>query len=355
MHNNSNFSFAEYIWIDGVRPTSKLRSKMRILEIGRTPSLKDFPEWNFDGSSTSQANGSDSDCILRPVCFVQDPIRKEGGYIVMCEVLDSSNNSHESNTRSKLRKVLDAGAKDYEPWIGFEQEYTLFQNKKPLGWPENGFPEPQGPYYCGVGFKRVFGRDLAEHHARMCMKAGILLYGINAEVMPGQWEFQIGFRGNDKESIDALTVCDHTWIARWLLCRLGEEYGYDISFDNKPVKGDWNGAGMHTNFSTNQTRDKSNGLIAIENAIKELTSKHKDHILLYGEGLSERLTGLHETCDINTFKYGIADRGASIRIPRSVYLEKCGYFEDRRPGANADPYLVAMALCASVCNIKIVK
>lgn len=348
---SKKFKFGEYIWLDGTEPTRQIRSKMRALQLSENPTIDEFPEWGFDGSSTNQATGDDSDCILRPVTLLQDPLRGEGNYLVMCEVFNADGTPHESNSRAQLRSILEAGASKEDPWIGFEQEYTLFKDGVPLGWPKAGYPGPQGPYYCGVGAGEVFGRDLAEEHAKVCNDAGILFYGINAEVMPGQWEFQIGFRGDESEPSDVLTVSDHVWVARWLLHRIGEKFGIHASFENKPVKGDWNGAGMHTNFSTNSTRDKKTGLDAINAAIENLSTKHSEHIQLYGDGLNERLTGLHETCDIDTFKHGVADRGCSIRIPQGVNLNGYGYFEDRRPGANADPYLVAARLCTSVCGI----
>lgn len=347
----SNFTLAEYIWIDGAVPTRFLRSKARVVNLGSNPSIEDFPQWSFDGSSTNQAPGNDSDCLLGPKYFVTDPIRGEGNYLVMCEVLNPDGTPHESNSRAQLREVLDAGAAEQEPWCGFEQEYTLFKNRSPLGWPEHGYPGPQGPYYCGVGSEEIFGREIAEDHAQLCLEAGLMYYGLNAEVMPGQWEFQTGYRGDDSETADVLTIADQTWIARWLLYRVGEDYGVSVSLDNKPVKGDWNGAGMHTNFSTNDTRDKSKGRQAIADATKKLEAKHKEHIILYGAGLADRLTGHHETCDINTFKVGDADRGCSIRIPQQVAQKGYGYFEDRRPGANADPYLVAARICATVADV----
>lgn len=348
---NDGFVLAEYLWLDGAVPTRQVRSKTRVIKVSNNPTIEEFPEWSFDGSSTNQATGDDSDCLLQPVSFVNDPIRGAGNFLVMCEVNNPDGTAHISNSRAQLRNVLSAGANKLEPWVGFEQEYTLFQHRNPLGWPEDGFPGPQGPYYCGVGSREVFGRKLAEHHAKICLEAGIAFYGLNAEVMPGQWEFQIGYRGAGDSAGDVLTVSDHTWMARWLLRRIGEDYGFYPSFDNKPIKGDWNGAGMHTNFSTNETRDKSKGQAAIDNAIANLSKKHAEHIKIYGAGLSDRLTGLHETCDIDTFKAGAADRGCSIRIPQSVHQKGYGYFEDRRPGANADPYLVAAKLCATVANI----
>lgn len=348
----SNFTMAEYIWMDGAMPTRHLRSKARVVNVGNSPTIDDFPEWSFDGSSTNQASGDDSDCILKPVAFFSDPIRGDGHFLVMTEVLNPDGTAHESNSRAQLRDVLDAGAAAQDPWAGFEQEYTMFQGRQPLGWPENGgFPGPQGPYYCGVGADEAYGRDIVEEHAQACLDIGLLFYGINAEVMPGQWEFQIGYRGDSKEKADVLTASDHTWVARWLLYRIAENYGVTISTHNKPVSGDWNGAGMHTNFSTKDTRDKAKGMKAIEDAVEALSKRHPEHIKLYGYALDRRLTGLHETCDIDTFKSGTADRGCSIRIPQLVAQKGSGYFEDRRPGANADPYLVAARLCTTVCGV----
>lgn len=347
----TNVGLAEYVWLDGSVPVRKIRSKAKVVNFSGKAKLEDFPEWSFDGSSTNQAAGEDSDCIIKPVNFVKDPIRGEGNYIVMCEVFNPDGSVHESNSRAQLREVLDAGAAQHDPWIGFEQEYTLFKRNIPLGWPEHGFPAPQGPYYCGVGSEQIFGRDLVEDHAEMCIAAGLMFYGINAEVMPGQWEYQVGYRGVDGEDSGVLNICDHMWIARWLLHRVSEEYDVHVSLDNKPIKGDWNGAGMHTNFSTNETRDKKKGRAAIATAVEKLSKKHDKHIVLYGDKLHERLTGRHETSSIHEFSAGTTDRGRSIRIPAPVVQKGYGYFEDRRPGANADPYLVAARIAATVCDI----
>ena len=251
---------------------------------------------------------------------MDDPIRGSGNYIVMCEVMNPDGTPHESNSRAQLREVLENGGEALNMWIGLEQEYTLFQDGRPLGWPQDGYPGPQGPYYCAAGADRIFGREIAEHHAQLCLEAGLLFYGINAEVMPGQWEFQLGWRGDEGETALSMDVADQAWIARWLLHRVGEEYDVTVSFENKPIKGDWNGAGMHTNVSTVDTRDKAKGAAAIKAATDALAAKHAEHIKLYGADLDERLTGDHETCDINTFKVGDADRGCSIRIPKPVAL-----------------------------------
>ncbi len=346
------FSMAEYIWLDGAEPTRQLRSKTRIISLpqGRAGQLSDFPQWGFDGSSTSQADGGDSDLILAPVNVIRDPNRGPGDRLVLCEVLNPDGSPHASNTRAQLRQALQEGAAAHEPWFGFEQEYTLFQDGKPLGWPSNGYPGAQGPYYCGVGSGRVFGRDLVEAHAQACLDAGLMIYGINAEVMPAQWEFQIGYRGLKGEEADPLIVSDHLWLARWLLLRLGEESGIEVSFDPKPVRGDWNGAGNHTNFSTRSMRDPDGGMECIREGISRLGSNHEAHIAGYGHGLQHRLTGLHETCAIDQFRGGVADRGASIRIPRQVEKRGFGYLEDRRPGANCDPYVVCRLILQTVCG-----
>jgi glutamine synthetase len=340
-----------YIWIDGTCPTQTLRSKVKIVpHPKKTVSLDDFPQWSFDGSSTYQATGHESDLILQPVCFTKDPILGEDHYLLLCDVLNPNGTPHSSNKRAKLVHIMEQKGKKLEPWIGFEQEYTLFKGQQPLGWPERGYPAPQGPFYCGVGSDEVFGRALVEKHAKACLDAGIMLYGTNAEVMPGQWEFQIGYRGIEGESADPITVCDHLWLARWLLYRLGEDFDISAKLHPKPVKGDWNGAGKHTNISTKETRHPKTGMEAIHKAIKALEARHREHIAVYGADLELRLTGKHETASINQFIAGVGHRGASIRIPAPVAKKGYGYIEDRRPGANANPYEVAAILIETICG-----
>jgi len=341
-----------YIWIDGAKPTQKLRSKVRVIKhpAGEIK-LSDFPEWGFDGSSTYQASGNDSDLVLKPAHFAKDPILGDENYLLLCEVMNTDGTPHESNKRAKLIQLMSNGGKAHDPWIGFEQEYTLFNGVQPLGWPERGYPAPQGPFYCGIGADEVFGRNLAEEHAQACIDAELMLFGTNAEVMPGQWEFQVGYRGIDSESPDPVTVSDHLWLARWLLYRIGEDYGITATLDPKPVKGDWNGAGKHTNFSTEKMRDPATGMKTIEQAIERLSQRHQEHIEVYGHGLEDRLTGEHETAPISQFTSGVGNRGASVRIPQAVASKGYGYLEDRRPGANADPYEVAAKLMETICKI----
>ncbi len=342
---------AEYIWLDGTSPTQELRSKSRILSVESVDSIDVFPIWGFDGSSTQQATSADSDCELKPVSFYCNPLHKSADnyYLVLCEVLNPDGTPHKTNTRCNLQEILDKEKRGSNPWIGFEQEYTLFAETRPLGWPHRGFPGPQGPFYCGIGASRVFGRNIAESHMGLCRQAGLSIFGINAEVMPGQWEYQIGYRGIKEEHCGPLQMSDHAWVARYLLKRVGEKYDVIVSFDNKPVSGDWNGAGMHTNFSTEATRHQKTGLKAIYQAVEKLKKNHMEHIKDYGHGLEKRLTGTHETSYINQFKSGVSDRGASIRIPLQTSKDGHGHFEDRRPGANADPYLVSSRLVETVC------
>ena len=330
---------AEYIWIDGHVPTPKLRSKTKIID-GPITRLEQIPEWGFDGSSTMQAEGHDSDRSLHPVTWVPDPIRRGDHILVMTEVRYPDGRVHASNKRARLVEIANQ-RKEHAAWFGIEQEYTFFQGRSPLGWPDGGYPAPQGPFYCGVGADEVYGRDIVEEHLEACLYAGIGLSGINAEVMPGQWEFQIG-------PLASLEVSDQLWLARWLLYRIAEEYGVNATLHPKPVKGDWNGAGAHTNFSTKEMRAEG-GYTQVEAACKKLATRHEEHMAVYGAHNEERLTGLHETCSIHEFRYGVSDRGASIRIPLATVKAGKGYLEDRRPAANMDPYEVCAILLETVC------
>ena len=325
---------AEYIWIDGQQPTAKLRCKAKVVPMGEDP-----PVWGFDGSSTEQAPGFNSDCVLNPVFVCPDPIRGGDNKLVMCEVLLTDMTPHPSNTRAACAEVAEKYAA-FEMWFGIEQEYTLFQGPRPLGWPPYGFPAPQGGYYCGVGADEVFGRELVERHLDACMKIGLSISGINAEVMPAQWEFQIG-------PVGTLQVSDQLWVARWLLYRLGEDLGISATLDPKPVRGDWNGAGAHCNFSTKYMREDYDACVA---AAEALGTKADLHIANYGHRIEERLTGQHETLSYKEFRYGVSDRGASVRIPWQVARDRKGYIEDRRPNANSDPYVVTRLVVDTVCG-----
>ena len=326
---------AEYIWIDGTAPTAKLRSKTKIVADGA-----ELPIWGFDGSSTNQAPGDRSDCVLQPVFSCPDPIRGGDDVLVLCEVLTIDMAPHPTNTRAACAAVADRYA-DQEAIFGIEQEYTFFKDGRPFGFPiGGGFPAPQGGYYCGVGSDEVFGRPVVEAHLENCLKAGLSISGINAEVMPGQWEFQIG-------PVAAPQVADELWVARWLLYRIAEDYGISATLDPKPVKGDWNGAGAHTNFSTNAMRDDYDAIIV---ACEALGKRVEEHVAGYGAEIEHRLTGMHETAPWNVYSYGVSDRGASVRIPWQVKVDGKGYIEDRRPNANCDPYVTTKLIIKTCCG-----
>lgn len=334
-----------YIWIDGTG--EGLRAKTKTLDfIPKCP--EECPVWNFDGSSTAQAEGSNSDVYLFPVSLFNDPFRCGRNKLLLCDTYKYNKTPTDSNKRISCKKVMDEAAAAH-PWFGIEQEYTLLDiDGHPLGWPKNGFPGPQGPYYCGVGANRVYGREIVEAHYRACMYAGVKIAGTNAEVMPAQWEFQVG-------PCEGISMGDHLWIARFILHRVAEDFGVVVSLDPKPMPGDWNGAGAHTNFSTLAMREEG-GLKAIEVAIDRLGKEHKRHIQMYdpkkGQDNERRLTGFHETSSIHDFSAGVANRGASIRIPRDVAAEGCGYLEDRRPSSNCDPYMVCEALVRTMVTNK---
>ncbi len=323
----------EYIWLDGYQPEANLRSKTKIVELSNEPTLEDLPMWSYDGSSTQQAEGRSSDCLLKPVKVLKDAGRKNG-FLVMCEVLNPDGTPHKSNNRADFQDAEDF-------WFGFEQEYVIKKNGKPLGFPSLGFPEPQGQYYCGVGTENVVARDLVEEHLELALASGLEITGINAEVMIGQWEFQL----LGKSAKDA---ADDLYIARYLLLRVAEKFGVEIEFHPKPIKGDWNGSGMHTNFSNSFMRNIG-GEEYFKSILSNLENRHSEHISNYGSMNHERLTGMHETQAMDKFSFGVSDRGASIRIPlATVENGWMGYLEDRRPASNACPYLVTAMILQAV-------
>lgn len=323
----------EYLWLDGCTPT-QIRYKTKVVkEPLKVPEWGFDPIWGFDGSSTEQADGNSSDCVLKPVRVYPNPL-EENSSIVLCEVYNVDDTPHKSNSRKLLEDVI---SDSIDEWVGFEQEYTLFKDGRPLGWPEVGEPAPQGDYYCG----RNIGENISREHLNACIKAGISICGTNAEVMLGQWEYQIGAGGS-------LNMSDDLWVARWLLERICEKNGVSVSLHPKPIEGDWNGAGCHTNFSTKEMREDG-GYQKIIEACEKLSNNPQEHIEVYGVDNDKRLTGLHETCDINTFRFGVSDRGASIRIPWQVERDGKGYLEDRRPSSNCDPYKVSYRLIKTIC------
>ncbi len=324
----------EYIWLDGYEPTQSLRSKTRI-EDDFSGKLEDCPMWSFDGSSTRQAEGGSSDCLLKPVAIFPDPDRKNG-YLVMTEVLNADGTAHPSNGRA----TIDDDDNDF--WFGFEQEYFIWdpETNLPIGFPRD--QTPQGQFYCSVGGKNAFGRDIVEEHLDQCLDAGINVEGINAEVAAGQWEFQCFSKG-------AADAGDQIWVARYLLERVAEKYGLAIEYHPKPLGAtDWNGSGMHANFS-NEVLRTCGSKETYEEICEKFRPVVKEHIAVYGAYNDQRLTGDHETQSIDQFSYGVSDRGASIRIPiMTVERGWKGWLEDRRPASNGDPYKIAARIIKTV-------
>jgi glutamine synthetase len=326
----------EYVWLDGYKPEPNLRSKVKIVDY---ESIKNaiingsFPIWNFDGSSTSQAETGNSDRLLKPVRhYVQD---MQSTVYVLCEVLNPDGTPHESNKRSQITEGYE------DLWFGFEQEYFIREeiNGNILGHKRN-ILKGQGEYYCGVGHN-VVGRDFVEKHLDMCLNYGIDITGTNAEVALGQWEYQVFSKGKLKGG-------DDLWMTRYFLHKVAEKYNYHIELHPKPLThGEWNGSGLHTNFSTDTMRNDSNEeyFMALFNSFE---SRHEEHIRAYGSNNHLRLTGEYETQSIDKFSWGVSDRGASIRVPQDTAKEWKGYVEDRRPGSNADPYKIIREIVKSL-------
>jgi glutamine synthetase len=322
----------EYVWLDGSFPTQGLRSKTMVRK-DFDGKLESCPMWMFDGSSTGQAEGGASDCLLKPVFIIPDP-DKANAYLVMAEVLNADGTPHETNGRATIEDD------DEDFWFGFEQEYFLWdpETDLPPGFPPGGYPAPQGPYYCSVGTKNAFCRNMIDEHLDICLEAGLNVEGINAEVAAGQWEYQIFAKS-------AKRAGDEIWLSRYLLERTGEKYGLAIEWHPKPLGDtDWNGSGMHANFSNTAMRE-SGKEETFTKICEEFGKNIERHMSVYGAHNEQRLTGKHETQSIHSFSYGVSDRGASIRIPISTMDDGwIGRLEDRRPSSNGDPYKIAAAI-----------
>ena len=341
---------AEYIWLGG---KNELRSKSKTMnipvtqeEVGKRDIMKEilsvslYEDWNYDGSSTFQMSGKDSEVIIKPVAVYLDPFRKAPNVFVLCDTYYPDDKPMPSNHRYEANKIFNQ-KQELVPMYGLEQEFFLMRTSKkmhptqistkPLGWKKEN-TEPQGQYYCSSGSNNAFGRDIAEQAYHLCLEANLTVSGMNAEVAPGQWEIQIG-------PCVGINAGDQMVVARYILNRVAELHNVQVNLEPKPVKGDWNGSGCHVNFSTKSMRD-SGGIKVIMEAIEKLSKVHEEHMKVYGTGNEERMTGEHETAKYDEFTYGVANRGASVRIPRTTEKNGKGYFEDRRPSSNMDPYLV---------------
>mgnify|MGYP001352448237 CR=1 FL=1 len=340
---NHRVVIAEYIWLGG---NGELRSKTKVLHDFRLQSLEatNFPMWNYDGSSTAQAEGYRSELKLKPVAVYYNPFSNQntvaGNFLVLCETLDKLGKALPTNTRAAAADLFETHkAKTEKPWFGIEQEYFIMGGGK-----FNGFNSiTQGQYYCSVGSKNAYNREVAEEHMQLCLKAGLTVSGINAEVAPCQWEYQIGpCKGIDSG--------DQIWISRWIMERLSEKHNVNIRWDPKPVTG-INGSGCHTNYSTESMRN-TGGLDVIYDAVEKLRLKHTEHMKVYGRDNDKRMSGKYETARYDVFSFNqlkSVDRGASIRVGYDTIKDRKGYFEDRRPASNMDPYLVTSKIFETTC------
>lgn len=338
-----NTVIAEYIWIDG---DLAIRSKTRVINVveyidysRNILDIKCFPQWNYDGSSTNQATCNDSEIVLRPCQVYPCPFRYSG-YIVLCDTYLPNGNPAKNNHRHAAKKIFDTYHQEM-PWYGLEQEYFMID---PLTGKPFGHNHHDGRYYCSVGAKVAYHRELVEKHLQCCLYAGLSISGVNAEVEPGQWEFQIG-------PVEGIEASDQLWVARYILNRLSEQYNIIINYHPKPVTDDrWNGSGCHINFSTANMR-KPGGFDLIISVMDRLKLRHAEHLAIYGQDNHRRLTGRNETSDPDVFTYGVGDRTASVRIPLDTKLNGMGYLEDRRPGSNIDPYQCTSLILDTVRKI----
>jgi glutamine synthetase len=336
MIRHSPRSVLEYIWIGG---KNEIRSKTRIINnIYPLDEPSRIPEWNYDGSSTWQADSNgDTEIILKPCAIYKDPTRSIDNsdcLLVLCDTYNTNGNPTPTNHRYKAQEIFEYGDIDYDPWFGLEQEYFILlpENSKTIN-SENGF------HYCGV-VDDYLEKIIAEQHMQLCIEAGIVISGINSEVAKSQWEFQIGPNCG-------ITAGDDLIVARYLLQIVAEKYNAKIDYHPKPNK-NISGSGCHINFSTFSTRSE-NGIEEIYKYINRLEKTHTELIKLYGNNNHERLTGFHETSSYDKFTYGIGTRNTSVRIPNDVLKNSYGYFEDRRPAANIDPYLATSSLFKICC------
>jgi glutamine synthetase len=335
-NDSINCCILEYIWFDS---NGVFRSKTRVLYENNISTIRQIPKWNYDGSSTNQLgneNNSNTEIILVPCAFYKCPFRRhinKNSYIVLCELYDINGNPHRDNKRFEANKIFEK-YQYHHPWYGYEQEYFITTDTDANIFSKNVNNErfTQGQFYCGNGSENIIHREFVDAHMEYCIYAGLRLCGSNAEVAPAQWEFQIG-------PLEGIESCDQLWVARFILVRLSEKYGYNISFHPKLFK-TYNGSGCHTNFSTVETREKG-GYYVIVDSMPKFEKNHNKHMEVYGKFNDLRLTGIHETAHINDFSWGVGTRHTSIRIGNDVKINNEGYFEDRRPASNMEPYDVA--------------
>jgi glutamine synthetase len=356
MNIKQNIIF-DYLWIGGA---GELRFKQRVIEMDGFNQFSFFndtkiiPYWNYDGSSTDQAPSvGNTEVILKPVSCYVNPLQ-ENAYIVLCETYDTDGNPLPTNSRYNANQIFKEKYRDFKPRFGLEIEYFFKKDNNIMPFIEN-LNEDQdlnqdlktNIFYCGTNICSPLMQDIAlqrsivEEHLTACLKANIHICGTNQEVSPNQWEYQVGI-------CYGINAGDNFYVSRYLLERIAEKYGYTICYDPKPIK-NMNGSGCHTNYSDEFTMGE-NGIEEIYKRMNKLSMKHAEHIMAYGDERNrERLTGLHETSSYESFSYGVGTRNTSVRIPTQCVKDGRGYFEDRRPPANMDPYKVTSLIYKTCC------
>jgi glutamine synthetase len=339
-----NTYLVDYIWLGG---NNEIRTKARTIELSASvvvPKLEHIPKWNYDGSSTGQApSEGDTEVTLVPVYIKYGPVVVNKPFrnviIAVCATYYADDKPLPNNHYEFANQVFSQHAEE-EPWFGLEQEYFIMDKhtRQPIGMYDH-INTPQGQFYCGVGALNCYGRQIVTQHYMECLNYGIKISGVNQEVAVGQWEFQIG-------PVVGIDIGHQMLIARFLLETTAERYDCYICYDPKPYP-DWNGSGCHINFSTKTMREYG-GYSAILSSMNKLADNHLKHIAVYGDDNDKRLTGKHETSGINKFTWGVGTRNTSVRVGNETYKNGCGYFEDRRPAANIDPY-VTTAMIFKTC------
>lgn len=338
----------EYIWIDG---SNNLRSKTKITQ-DWDKTLEDIPLWNYDGSSTGQGTTKNSEVLIKPIKFIKDPFMRSSDdrqnyFLVLCETLNTDETPHISNTRNIAQNLFSLESQHSEPMFGIEQEFFISRmgcgKLLPIGFPMNNYmPREQGDYYCGVGGMNILARNVINEVRDNLIYSEIPITGLNAEVAPSQWEFQVCDIG--------ISAADNLYLLRYICNRTLERYSLQMDIAAKPVNGNWNGSGCHVNYSTDLMRE-SGGIKYIKEALTNLSKNHDLHIKNYGSDNHLRLTGEHETSSMSSFSTSVGGRNTSIRIPSMTKSDKCGYFEDRRPSSSMDPYIVTALLHCTSCGI----
>lgn len=321
-----------YVWLDKF---NILRSKTK-----RVEQVNQIPIWNFDGSSTSQMDYStmNTEVLLQPIRVYIDGFneRNNENYLVLCDTYNINKDGIITPTVDNYRygAINIFNETNLNPKFGFEQEFYLIDNENHEKLSSLTNISNKDNNYCRTTTKYTY---IMNEFYNLCLSCKIGIVGWNAEVAPFQFEYQIFGNGID--------ACDDLVMSRYVLERYMIDNNYEIKYDPKLYE-NLSGSGCHINYSDVRSKEY------MDKYIKALGETHNDLMKVYGENNNKRLTGLHETSSYSVFTYGVGDRYKSVRIPNSTALGLTNYFEDRRPGANINPYMACGALVKVLSNIK---